>query len=603
MKLSHAVLVAACTLPSFAEAQEQTVLVSGIVASETGQGLPYSTVSITGGVQRFTSADGSFSFMLPPGKFAFRVRQLGFAPLDTAITVSAGADLRTLVFKLQPVAFRLDAIRTYATSCRSGFRGDLGVLVAELSKNAEREKILRTDYPFIYEMERKSSLRGLGGTTLQSSDTARYLSQVVEGYVPGKLVRLVDSTDPKGAREMRIPTLTDLADPVFIASHCFRVPGVESVGDARAYRIDFEPSKDINAPDVEGSAFIDSSSFLIRKAIFRLTKPQKLYPPVFGLEVTTLYREIFSGVALFEQIHSEQPLNRSARFRATQLEDQKLVAVKFYGRTPEDVVIAEAPAVARPQRDSTARIGGVVVDSSGRPLAHASIIAVEGNARATSSDSGRFLIVGLKPGRTEFRVQVIGYGPATFATELRAGKTRQMKIILTPVNVQLATITVLDSLSDPLLAQTGFFTRRDKGLGGTFISPEEVEKRHPFDATDLLRMVNGVEIVGGSREKSVISRRGAGCEFNVFIDGQPVRLSGGMTLDDVISGREVGAVEVYPTELDTPAKFLLVGRRCGTLVFWTKGWLSPSSEPDSSGEEQQPGPAIFDAGAQALPTR
>ena len=58
-----------------------------------------------------------------------------------------------------------------------------------------------------------------------------------------------------------------------------------------------------------GSAFIDSSSFLIRKAIFRLTKPEKLKPPVLGLEVTTSYREIFNGLSLFEQIHSEQALN------------------------------------------------------------------------------------------------------------------------------------------------------------------------------------------------------------------------------------------------------------------------------------------------------
>src|SRR5439155_10232655 len=132
-------------------------------------------------------------------------------------------------------------------------------------------------------------------------------------------------------------------------------------------------------------------------------------------------------------------------------------AIKFYGRTPDDVFIAEAPKPVRQVVDSTARIAGVVVDSSGRRLRGAQILVADGSARTVSSDSGQFLLRGLKPGKTEFLIRALGFGPASFTTELRAGRTRQVRVILTPATVQLSTIRVIDSLSAPALATTGFF--------------------------------------------------------------------------------------------------------------------------------------------------
>src|SRR5881398_1888135 len=96
-------LIAACTaLATSTVLAQQPVIVGGIVVSAaTDQSLPYSTVSIAGGAQRFTGADGSFNFDLVPGQYSFRVRQLGYAPLDTAIRVAPGVNMRAIVFKLQ----------------------------------------------------------------------------------------------------------------------------------------------------------------------------------------------------------------------------------------------------------------------------------------------------------------------------------------------------------------------------------------------------------------------------------------------------------------------------------------------------------------------
>ena len=572
---------------------QQTVIVSGtVISASTEQGLPYSTVSIVGGSQRFTSSGGAFSFALPPGTYSFRIRQLGYAPLDTLIPVNPGANLRAMTFALKPAAYRLDVVRTYANSCPRGDSSGMGGLFDELIKNADRERILRNSYPFLYDFERWSNLKVRGVTQDLTIDTVHFASVATWGYSPGHIVHAMDPRAQKGAREMHLPTLVDLADPVFIASHCFRYRGVERVGDTASYRIDFKPTDDVNAPDVEGSVFLDSASYSIRKAIFRLTKPGRLDPPSLGLEVTTTYHEISKGLSLFDDIHSVQPLSRNFRFPAEAIQDEKLITVRFYGATPGDIVLSDSAATKARQRviDSTATLSGYVVDSGGRALRGAQVILTDGTARAVSGDSGQFILKGLKPGKTEVLVRVLGFAPATFSTVLRAARNRRVRVILTPVSVQLSTIVVRDSISDPLLAKTGFFDRRKSGWG-SFITPEDIEKRNASRVSDLLQRAPGVSVrpatgsLGGTLPWSMRSGP-APCLMALFIDGVKTEIGrrGGMltTLEDVISATEVGAIEVYPGPAETPARFIGGENACGTIVIWTKGWLSAETESDST---------------------
>ena len=591
---------------------QQGILVGGVVVSSaTGQSLPYSAVSVSNGIQRFTGADGSFSLALTPGTYSIRIRQLGYAPLDTAIAVNRTADFHALNFALKPVAFRLAAVQTFANSCAAGQNsGDLGVLLDELIKNAEREKLLRTAYPFMYDIERRSGYQSYAGTGPPKIDTVRYLSTVSEAYVSRALVE-PDSTSPHGPFEMRIPALIDLADAAFMGSHCFRFRGVEHLSDAYAgvYRVDFDPSRDLKGTDVEGSVYVDSANYLIRKAVFRLTKPEKLKPPVLGFEVTTTYRQIFNGLTLFEEISSVQNLSRNNHFWRSQLETQKLIAVKFYGQTPEDVVLTEAPAVARsdsaiartessvartmpvapkPVVDSTATLAGTVVDSGGRPLRGADVRTADGALRTVSGDSGQFVLHGFKPGKRDMIVRVLGYGPATFTTDFRPGRTRRVRIVLTAATVQLSTIVVLDSISDPLLAETGFFQRKRTGWG-TFITPAEIQRRNPGRASDMLRMVSGMEIRSAGRFGTLpISRRAMSfsglCLMNVYVDGNKVAVNSSMPLEDAVSGSEIGAMEVYPSASETPPEFSGLGASapCGAVVIWTKGYVSQENASDST---------------------
>jgi hypothetical protein len=274
---------------------------------------------------------------------------------------------------------------------------------------------------------------------------------------------------------------------------------------------------------------------------------------------------------------------------------QKLIAVQFYGRTPDDltfdsstvaapVVETTPPPAVTPvtnvARDSTATLAGVVVDSAGHGLAGADVRVTDGTGRAVTGDSGQFVIRGLQPGKRSVVVHMVAYGPANFSTELPAGRTHRVRIVLDHVPVTLKTVVVQDSLSDPLLAETGFYERMQHGWG-TFITPDEIERRNPGRASDMLRMINGVDIrpvgQGGSRTVPYSTRAmsfSGRCLMNVYIDGNRVYISNRVPLEDMISGSEVGAMEVYPSANETPPQYIGGSNDCGALVIWTKGWIS-----------------------------
>jgi hypothetical protein len=207
----------------------------------------------------------------------------------------------------------------------------------EARKNAQREQLLRRTYPFEYQMAQSHATRdvGTGRSTLQY-DTATYRSDDYWRYRRGRVVTQDHNKLFGEVRLMRLPTLSDLADPNFLASHCFKYSGIVEDNGRPAHRIDFHTDSALVAPDVEGSLYLDSATYLIKRAQFRLTRGGTVKPAILGLEVTTTYREILPNVALFDQILSIQPLpppvagGNPVEFR----EVQRLMNYRFLFRGP-----------------------------------------------------------------------------------------------------------------------------------------------------------------------------------------------------------------------------------------------------------------------------
>lgn len=314
-------------------AAQNSALITGTVTGGIGgQPLPYSTVSLEGVTQRrLTSAEGRFSFKVDSaGKYRLRIRHLGFAPLDSVIAFK-GSNL-SLTLVLRPVAFKLAAVRTVGkTPCARQIDRDAfasGIL-EEVKKNAERELVLRNQYPFRYSL---AVARG------SRRDTVYLSSATNDRYVPGRLTRPSGRGNPNDM-EMRVPQLTDLADSVFLREHCFSYGGTGKLGKHSVFRLDFTPARSVRTPDVEGSISIDTADYTVKEAVFRMTNPGRLDPPILGLEVRTTYKEIVPGLTLFDRIRSEQPLPKKGPYDPSRLaiEEQQLIRLVFVRETPTGI--------------------------------------------------------------------------------------------------------------------------------------------------------------------------------------------------------------------------------------------------------------------------
>jgi hypothetical protein len=311
--------------------------------------LPYSTVSIREtGTERFANDRGEFVLLgLAPGSYHLRVKMLGFAAVDTLIVLSTERALPNLTVVLRPIAFNLATVTIKGTrACvdpgdSTNADSDFRTILTELRKNAERERLLVSSYPFEYRIAKwfdssdPAVLPQWGGT-----DTVAYRSDARPHYSPGMLFRDDPTIKAPNNRIMTVPGLEDIGDPEFLRSHCFIYAGSQADSGVVIHRIDFRPNKTLRAPDVEGSAFLDGDSFVIRRAIFRVTRPAQLRPPVIDLQVTTNYREIFPGVTVIGEVRSQQSVRPTfSSLRTVQLtERQRLVDVRFLKGLPGENV-------------------------------------------------------------------------------------------------------------------------------------------------------------------------------------------------------------------------------------------------------------------------
>ncbi|MEP6936421.1 MAG: carboxypeptidase regulatory-like domain-containing protein, partial [Nitrospirota bacterium] len=324
-------------------------LTGTIVAEGTGRPIPFSTVRLQPiGRERFTDQEGAFVYYaVAPGKYELHIRQVGYLPEDTTFIVSANVPMN-LVVTMNRIAAALDEVKVTAPprlclvpdEFGAVADSELTLVLGEAKKNAEREQLLRHTYPFEYRIAQTHDTYDIDSKrhTLQY-DTAEFRSDDSWRYRRGRVVSNDRSKLFGDVRLMRLPTLSDLADRSFLTNHCFKYAGVVDQDGARTHRIDFSPDSLLIAPDVEGSIFMDSATYKIRRAEFRLTKGGTVKPAILGMEVTTTYREILPNVSLFDEIKSTQPLGatKAGGSRTESRESQRLMSFRFLIISPPGI--------------------------------------------------------------------------------------------------------------------------------------------------------------------------------------------------------------------------------------------------------------------------
>ncbi|HST59498.1 MAG TPA: carboxypeptidase-like regulatory domain-containing protein [Longimicrobium sp.] len=245
---------------------------------------------------------------------------------------------------------------------------------------------------------------------------------------------------------------------------------------------------------------------------------------------------------------------------------------------------AQAPAApGRPTRRGIT--GRLLDDRTGQPVPGARIELLTRREQRVSSvltdSAGAFHFSPPATGAYLLHAERVGYQPVrSTALTLAPDDTVQVELRVATDAVLLAPLTVVAgaprTVGDERL--DGFEFRRRTKSAGRFLGPDEIRRLNPFSATDAVLHVPFVRVSGSGAYRWLLLRKRHGlyanhfCHANLYIDGAVVRgldPSSAM-LDQLVSGRTLAAIEVYPTHSSAPGEFPpVVDPNCGVIVLWT----------------------------------
>lgn len=243
------------------------------------------------------------------------------------------------------------------------------------------------------------------------------------------------------------------------------------------------------------------------------------------------------------------------------------------------------PGLLRAQAASPVVVA--VVDSAGLPIPYALVNAGSRNARVADEVGVTSLAISM---RDSLRLQVRRIGYEEFYGWVRPDANGRFVVSLTALANVLAAVEVTERVNTPL-ARVGFYERMERvhrgAIVGEFITPEELNEWNRSNVLDILQGRTHSRV-----RRGLVLGRG-GCGMNIVIDGKFVRtmeqtVSGeaptsingmgtgtlpGPTLDQLISGVSVAAVEIYPSSANAPAELVPISGRgtCGIVAIWTGG--------------------------------
>ena len=322
--------------------QVQHPAVRGTVTSvETGLGLGYTIVTLyPGGAKRFSDAGGAFTFDIAgAGTYVLSIRQIGYAPLDTQVVVQADTAIVVNV-ALHRLAIELPPVIIAALPCTAPGAPDssdaalLGVF-GQLQENARRYELMRTSYPFRYDLEiAKRTVNQRGDTGKPSRWRLHLLSRDTPPYQVGRVIEPAWGPwkNPMGTHLIHDTHLEDLGNETFIANHCFRLAGTDTIGSEALLRIDFEPAMRIATADMAGSAYLDPVTFQVRYTITSITGLERSELSDLRSVISFVrFGSIAPGVPLQDSLSAVTTYRHS---RTVKIETQRTSNVQFTSRQP-----------------------------------------------------------------------------------------------------------------------------------------------------------------------------------------------------------------------------------------------------------------------------
>jgi hypothetical protein len=218
-------------------------------------------------------------------------------------------------------------------------------------------------------------------------------------------------------------------------------------------------------------------------------------------------------------------------------------------------------------KTGTARLSGRVISADGKPVSGARVTIQDTDISTTTDSAGAFRAAGLPIGSRAVEVIAIGYAPVRASADLRANRDASVTV---NIGVKMATLGAVKVVAKP--DRSGFAARRAIG-NGYFLDTNQIDQRGALNVGSLLATApslrgNGYDTANPTRP--IISGRN-NCRPNAYLDGMQIR-DGIGGVDDLLTIRRVGAIEVYSSPSEAPAQFRGDGS-CAVIVVWTKAYV------------------------------
>lgn len=307
------------------------------------------------GLQQFSNDQGKFFFVkVPPGTYTLNIRQLGYQPVNTQVTVGTTGAADVAV-QMERIATKLTAFAVNAQqTCEQPGRPtaadgpQLDAMFEQLEQNAVRLGLLAKAYPYVVFFERRVIRRETSGKdVVEPSQVLTVPGQHKSEYESGRVVRRIGS-----AWSLQIPTLLDFADAEFVANHCFFLRGVETLGadaggdGSAVVRVDFAASSALVEPDVEGSVLLDTADFRLRRTEIRLSKLPARLPEIAAVRVVTTFQDFVPGMPMINLLSAETELQRvgGKAFKVQSRTEQQIISnIMFLKQRPDSANVPKKP--------------------------------------------------------------------------------------------------------------------------------------------------------------------------------------------------------------------------------------------------------------------
>jgi hypothetical protein len=267
-------------------------------------------------------------------------------------------------------------------------------------------------------------------------------------------------------------------------------------------------------------------------------------------------------------------------------------------RLATDQPFGAADLVARPTNTGSssgnrprALVEVAVVDIAGVPLAGADIeVAMPGGTtrHVLTAASGRALLPDVPPGTLTMRARKIGFKPGQLVATVEAGRNT-VPIILSDVSMpRLDTMRIIGGrrLSRRL---DEFETRRLNHEATATITREDIEKRNPVNAWQMLTNVSAIRVIDVDGVVAAISNRsgvvsfmnGKPCYMPVMVDGALLATdisffgpysAGSFNLANLPPPADIHGIEVFSGPASIPVQYGGAGKDkwCGLIAVWTR---------------------------------